>query len=142
MIGYSYVDSVTTTSPIGDIEIHKSEVTHFHDDGTSINSGVQFEIHFVDPVYADTVGLCSYIDDGAFVFHIDERTRSVFGAALSVDGEFPDNVEQLARLNMDAAIKANIVDEGNEWNEKTVAAVKEIIPLLKSLYGGCDSAEG
>ena len=39
-------------------------------------------------------------------------------------------------------MKAKIVDEGNEWNEKTVTVVKEVAPLLKSLYGGCDSAEG
>lgn len=135
MIGYSYIDSVITPSSIGDIEIHKSEVTRFHNDGTSTDSGVQFEIYFVETTYADGIGFYSYVDDGSFVFHVDERTRTVFKAVLNVDGEFPNDVEQLARLNMDAMVKANTVDEGNEWNEKTVAAVGEIVPLLKSLYG-------
>lgn len=141
MIGYSYIDSAITPSSIGDIEIHKSEVTRFHDDGTSTDSGVQFDIYFVEPVYADGIGFYSYVDDGSFVFHVDERTRTVFRAVLNVDGEFPDDVEQLARLNMDAMVEANIVDEGNEWSGKTVAAVEEIVPLLKSLYGAGSTAE-
>ena len=49
MIGYSYIDSVITPSSIGDIEIHKSEVTRFHNDGTSTDSGVQFEIYVHTP---------------------------------------------------------------------------------------------
>lgn len=98
-------------------------------------------VNFVEPAYADGIGFYSYVDDGSFVFHVDERTRTVFKAVLNVDGEFPNDVEQLARLNMDAMVKANTVDEGNEWNEKTVAAVGEIVPLLKSLYGDGSTAE-
>lgn len=135
MIGYSYIDSAITPSSIGDIEIHKSEVTRFHDDGTSTDSGVQFDIYFVEPVYADGIGFYSYVDDGSFVFHVDERTRTIFRAVLSVDSEFPNDIEQLARLNLDAMVKADIVDEANEWNEKAVAVVGEVAPLLKSLCG-------
>lgn len=141
MIGYSHIDSAITPSSIGDIEIHKSEVIRFHDDGTSSDSGIRLDIYFVEPAYADDIGFYSYVDDGSFVFHVDERTRTIFRAVLNVDGEFPGNVEQLARFNMDAMAEANIVDEGNEWNEKTVAAVREIVSLLKSLCGAGSTAE-
>ena len=92
-------------------------------------------VNFVEPVYADGIGFYSYVDDGSFVFHVDERTRTIFRAVLNVDSEFPNDIEQLARLNLDAMVKADIVDEDNEWNEKAVAVVGEVAPLLKSLCG-------
>lgn len=141
MIGYSHIDSAITPSSIGDIEIHKSEVIRFHDDGTSSDSGIRLDIYFVEPAYADDIGFYSYVDDGSFVFHVDERTRTIFRAVLSVDSEFPNDIEQLARLNLDAMVKADIVDEANEWNEKAVAVVGEVAPLLKSLYGAGSTAE-
>ena len=107
----------------------------FHDDGTSSDSGIRLDIYFVEPAYADDIGFYSYVDDGSFVFHIDERTRTIFRAVLSVDNEFPNDIEQLTRLNLDAMVEANIVDEGNERNEKAVAVVEEVAPLLKSLCG-------
>ena len=48
-IGYSHIDSATTPSSIGDIEIHKSKVTRFHDDGASSDSGVRLDIYVHTP---------------------------------------------------------------------------------------------